>query len=178
MAHAHGRAGRLEVGLELDHAAGVGRHDDLRPRGDEPVFLTSLAVTTPLVVLDLYDLRSLIENTACRDLKQGWGLTSYPKKTLAAVRGHVLLTLVTFTLANAFRTQQGQALAQHGIRRQRAEAEGSQVLIFAGDHYGIFDIEEVVILLGVEPATCLRVDPAAVRRRYGVAPTSALPAAA
>ncbi len=94
------------------------------------------------------------------------------------MRGHVFLTLVTFTLANAWRTQQGQALAQHGIRRQRAEAEGGQVLIFAGDHYGIFDIEEVVLLLGVAPATCLRVDPAAVRRRYGLSSTPALPAAA
>ncbi len=148
------------------------------PPGDQPVFLTSLPVQRPLTVLDLYDLRSLIENTAFRELKQGWCLESYPKKTLAAVRGHVLLTLVTFTLANAWRTQQGQALAQHGIRRQRAEAEGGQVLVFADDHYGIFDIEEVVILLGVAPATCLRVDPAAVRRRYGVASTPALPAAA
>ena len=146
--------------------------------GDEPVFLTSLPVTRPLAVLDLYDLRSLIENTAFRELKQGWCLESYPKKTLAAVRGHVLLTLVTFTLTNAFRTQQGQALAQHGIRRQRAETECGQVIIFAGDHYGLFDIEEVVILLGVAPATCLRVDPAAVRRRYGLSHKPALPAAA
>jgi hypothetical protein len=147
-------------------------------RGEEPVFLTSLPVDQPLAVLDLYDLRSLIENTAFRELKQGWCLASYPKKTAAAVRGHVLLTLVTFTLANAFRTQQGQALAQQGIRRQRAEAECGQVIIFAGEVYGIFDIEEVVILLGVAPATCLRVDPAAVRRRYRLPPTPALPAAA
>jgi hypothetical protein len=147
-------------------------------RGQEPVFLTSLSVHQPLAVLDLYDLRSLIENTAFRELKQGWCLTSYPKKTAAAVRGHVLLTLLTFTLANAFRTQQGQALAQHGIRRQRAEAEDSQVIVFAGDCYGIFDIEEVFILLGVVPATCLRVDPAEVRRRYSRPPTAHLPAAA
>ena len=146
--------------------------------GDEPVFLTSLPVHQPLTVLDLYDLRSLIENTAFRELKQGWYLTSYPKKTLAAVRGHVLLTLLTFTLTNAFHTQQGQALAQHGIRRQRAEAECGQVMLFVGDCYGLFDIEEVVILLGVAPATCLRVDPAEVRRRYGLSPKPALPVAA
>ncbi len=148
------------------------------PPGDEPVFLTRLGVTTPLAVLDLYDLRSLIENTAFRELTQGWCLDSYPTKTLAAVRGHVLLTLVTFTLAKAWRTQQGQALAQHGIRRQRAEAESGQVIVFAGDHYGLFDLEEGVILLGVAPATWLRVDPAAVRRRYGLAHQPALPAAA
>ena len=146
--------------------------------GAEPVLLTSLPVTRPLVVLDLYDLRSLIENTAFRELKQGWCLASYPKKTAAAVRGHVLLTVLTFTLATALHTQQGQALAQHGIRRQRAEAECGQVLVFAGDGYGRFEIEEVVLLLGVAPATCLRVAPAEVRRRYGLPPTLGLPTAA
>jgi hypothetical protein len=138
------------------------------PVGDEKVFLTSLPVAEPLGVLDLYDLRSLIENTAFRELKQGWGLENYPKKTAAAVRGHVFLTLVTFTLANAFRTQQGQDLTQHGVRRQRAEEETSKVIIFAGDHYAIFDIEEVFILLGVIPRLCFTTDPAQVRHRYGL----------
>jgi hypothetical protein len=46
--------------------------------GKEKVFLTSLAVAKPLEVLDLYDLRSLIENTALRELKQGWCLKKYP----------------------------------------------------------------------------------------------------
>jgi hypothetical protein len=179
---------------DADHAKGANRKDFVAnlisavvvttwegkayAAGEEPVFLTSLPVQRPLAVLDLYDLRSLIENTAFRELKQGWCLESYPKKTAAAVRGHVLLTLLTFTLANAFHTQQGQALAQHGIRRQRAEAECGQVIIFAGEVYGIFDIEEVFILLGVEPATCLRVDPAEVRRRYRLPPPLDLPAAA
>jgi hypothetical protein len=179
---------------DADHAKGANRKDFVAnllnavvvttwegkayAAGEEPVFLTSLPVTRPLAVLDLYDLRSLIENTAFRELKQGWCLESYPKKTAAAVRGHVLLTVLTFTLANAFRTQQGQALAQHGIRRQRAEAECGTVIIFTGDCYGLFDIEEVFILLGVAPATCLRVDPAEVRRRYGLPPTLGLPTAA
>ena len=46
--------------------------------GKAKVFLTSLPVTKPLEVLDLYDLRSLIENTAFRELKQGWCLKQYP----------------------------------------------------------------------------------------------------
>ena len=52
------------------------------------------------------------------------------------------------------------------------------MIVFAGDYYGLFDLEEVVILLGVAPATCLRVDPAEVRRRYGLSPKPALPVAA
>jgi len=146
--------------------------------GKEPVFLTSLPVQAPLAVLDLYDLRSLIENTAFRELKQGWGLGRFPKKTQAAVRGHVSLTLLTFTLTNAFHTEPGQALTACGIRRQRAETDCGQVIVFAGDHYALFDIEEVFILLGHEPAICLRVDPAEIRRRYRLPPRVALPAAA
>ncbi len=136
--------------------------------GDEIAFLTSLPVDEPLTVLDLYDLRSLIENTAFRELKQGWGLEHDPKKTEAAVRAHVLLTLVTFTLALAFRTAQGQDLAQHGVRRQRAEEESGKVLVFAGDDDAIFDIEEVFVLLGVVPRLCVTADPIQVRHRYGL----------
>ena len=154
------------VGNALNAVVVTRWQGDEYARGKENVFLTSLPVTRPLEVLDLYDLRSLIENTAFRELKQGWCLECYPKKTEAAVRGHVFLTLVTFTLANAFRTAQGQALAGHGIRRQRAEANDGQVIVFADEFYAIFPIEEVVILLGVVPQTCLQVNPAHVRRRY------------
>jgi hypothetical protein len=136
--------------------------------GEEKVFLTTLAVDDPLAVLEQYGLRSLIENTAFRELKQGWDLESSPKKTEAAVRAHVLLTLVTFTLVNAFRSKTGQTLSKRGIRRWRAEEEGHSVIAFAGESYALFDIEEVFILLGVVPATCLRADPDTVRRKYGL----------
>jgi hypothetical protein len=138
------------------------------PKGEEKVFLTSSSIARPLEVLDRYDLRSLIENTAFRELKQGWCLESYPKKTEAAVRGHVFLTLVTFTLANAFRTSQGQTLARHGIRQQRAEDEMGKVVIFTGDFYAIFEIEEVFVLLGIVPRWCFRTDPTKVRGHYGL----------
>jgi len=136
--------------------------------GEEKVFLSSLPVSEPLGVLDLYDLRSLIENTAFRELKQGWNLKSYPKKTAEAVTGHVFLTLLTFTLANAFRSSLGQELAHHGIRRQRAEQEDDNVIVFTDDHYAIFHIEELVILLGVIPKVLLRADPRQISRIYGL----------
>jgi len=138
------------------------------PVGEEKVFLTSLPITHPLVILDLYDLRSLIENTAFRELKQGWGLESYPKKTEEAVRAHVVLTVLTFTLANAFRSKQGQALAHHGVRRQRAEQQCGKVIIITGAYYAVFGIEEVFILLGITPTHCFQVDPVHVRKRYGL----------
>jgi hypothetical protein len=137
--------------------------------GHEKVFLTSLPIDDPLAVLDSYDLRSLIENCAFRELKQGWCLVKFPKRTEDAVRGHVFLTLVIFTLTNAYRTDIGQELAQCGIRRQRlAWEEANKVLIVAGYHYAIFDLEELLIILGCEPQLCWRVDPPDVVKRYGL----------
>ena len=140
--------------------------------GEEKVFRTSLSIAQPLAVLDLYDLRSLIENTGVpfgsRELKQGWGLEHYPKQTEAAGRGHVFVTLVPFTWANAFRTTPGQDLTQQGVRRQRAAEESNMVIVFAGDHYTMFDIEEVFSLLGVVPQLCFTSDPAHVRSRDGL----------
>jgi hypothetical protein len=137
--------------------------------GHEKVFLTSLPVDHPLTILDTYDLRSLIENCAFRELKQGWCLAKFPKKTEQAVRGHVFLTLVIFTLTNAYRTEMGQELAQAGIRRQRLLwAEANKVLVVAGDYYAIFDLEELLIILGCQPQICWRVDPPEVRQRYAL----------
>jgi hypothetical protein len=137
--------------------------------GEEKVFLTSLPIDRPLAVLDCYDLRSLIENCAFRELKQGWCLAKFPKRTQEAVRAHVFLTLVMFTLTNAYRTDIGQELAQAGIRRQRlAWEEANKVLVVAGDYYAIFDLEELLIILGCQPEICWRVDPPDVRKRYGL----------
>nr|MDQ3397837.1 hypothetical protein [Deinococcota bacterium] len=61
----------------------------LAESGKEKVFLTSLPVNDPLIIYDAYDLRSLIENCLFRELKQGWNLLAFPKKTEDAVRGHV-----------------------------------------------------------------------------------------
>jgi hypothetical protein len=117
--------------------------------GQEKVFLTSLPVDQPLAILDSYDLRSLIEKCAFRELKQGWHLGHFPKKTEAAVRGYVCLTLIIFTLTNAYLTQVGHNLAQASIHRQRLLwEEANKVLLVAGDYYAIFGLEELLIIWG------------------------------
>lgn len=137
------------------------------PHEKAKVFLTSLPVNDPLTVIDLYDLRSLIENTLFRELKQGWFLGVFPKKTADAVRGHVYLTILVFNLTNAFRTHVGQDLAKHGIRRQRRSWHCThQVIVFAGEFYAIFDVETIFILLGRPPDICWRVDPDQVYHQF------------
>jgi len=137
------------------------------PHNKAKVFLTSLPVDDPLAVIDLYDLRSLIENTLFRELKQGWFLGVFPKKSAAAVRGHVYLTILVFNLTNAFRTHTGQDLAKKGIRRQRRSWHcAHQVIVFAGEFYAVFDLETLFILLGRPPDICWRVDPDQIYRQY------------
>ena len=122
--------------------------------GKEKVFFTSLSISSPLKILDQYDLRSLIENTAFRELKQGWLINKIPKKTERAVTAHVLLTACMYNFTNAYRTSLGQELTEIGIRRFRRETDRqtySKVVILTDEHYGIFDLDELMILLGKPP---------------------------
>jgi hypothetical protein len=137
------------------------------PNDKAKVFLTSLPVNDPLAVIDLYDLRSLIENTLFRELKQGWFLGVFPKKTADVVRGHFYLTILVFNLTNTFRTHVGQDLAKRGIRRQRRSWHcAHQVIVFAGEFYAVFDVETIFILLGSPPVTCWPVDPDQIYRQF------------
>lgn len=139
-------------------------------RGNEKVFLTSLPIDHPLQIIDYYDDRSLIENIGFRELKQGWYLKSYPKKTEDAVHNHVLLTVTMFNLCNAFRTDDGQDLTERGIRRFRRQEANAihKAVVFAGDYYAIFDLEELMTILGKPPKFCFRTDPERTKRTYGL----------
>jgi len=140
--------------------------------GHEPVFLTSLAVSKPLKILDKYDLRSLIENQTNRELKQGWLITKIPKKTQKAVTAHAILTLCMYNLTNAYRTEMGQELAESGIRRFRRETSRQtrdKIVVFIEEHYGIFDLEEFAFLLGKPSKWFSRhIDTEAFKEEHGI----------
>lgn len=138
---------------------------------DQPVFLTTLDMAQPMRILDLYDLRSLIENTAFRELKQGWHLLRFPKRNPQAMRAHLYLTLLCFTLVNAYQSHQGQSLINNGIRQQRLEDFEALLIMVIDDQvgcYAFFHIEELLTLLGHPPDSCLVVDPREVWQRYAV----------
>ena len=137
--------------------------------GKEKVFLTSLSVSKPLERLKLYGLRTLIENQGFRELKQGWHLTKFPKKSYQAVVSHVFLTLFMCAMTSAYRSKEGQHFKEKGIRRYRREhLAAHKILIIAGDYYGIFDIEEYSILMGKPPKYFMRIDPEAFKKTYGL----------
>lgn len=138
--------------------------------GKEKVFLTTLPVDEPLSVIQEYKIRSLIENTGFRELKQGWCLESFPSKRRRAVQAHIVFTLLMYGLTNAYRTNRGQKLKGRGIRRYRRHEwqNPNQVIVISDGYYGVFDIEEFVVLLARPPTTFMRVDPKEVRKKLGL----------
>jgi hypothetical protein len=127
--------------------------------GEEKVFLTILPVSRPLRVLEQYDLRSEIENQGFRELKQGYHLLNYPQKTGPAVRAHAVLTLVIYSLVNAYKSQRGQRLAHLGIRRWRGKQMGQSIhkmIVYYEGIYGIVDVEELFYLLDMTPQELYR----------------------
>ena len=145
--------------------------EDYEP-GHEKVFLTSLGVPKPLTILDKYDLRSLIENETNRELKQGWLINKIPKKTERAVTAHAILTMCMYNMTNAYRTNLGRELGEQGIRKFRLETMSrtrSEIVVFTDEHYGIFDIQELMILLGKPPKSFTAgFNAAAFKKEHGI----------
>ena len=121
------------------------------------VLLTNKPVRKPLVTLDNYDDRSLIENQGHRDLKQFWHLERPPRRTKEATEIHLCFVLMAYALTQAYRgwldaqvrqedTGRPATLGEH-VRRIEAENR-DKVLVFVGDHYGIFYTCEFSMLLG------------------------------
>lgn len=129
--------------------------------GKEKVFLTNLSVSGPMKIIEQYDLRSEIENQGFRELKQGYHLLKYPQKTENAVRAHVVLTLIIYSLVNAYKSEQGQRLAHLGIRRWRGKQMGQSIhkmIVYYEGIYGIVDVEELFYLMDMTPKELYRLE--------------------
>jgi len=139
------------------------------PRGKEKVFLTTLQINRPLQIIDKYALRSLIENTTFRELKQGWLINKVQKKTRNGVTSHAILTLCMYNMTNAYKTDMGERLTETGIRRFRLQTWAetrNKIVIVSGDYYGIFDIEELLLLIGKPPDEFWSIDPDKFKKDY------------
>ncbi|MGH9363693.1 MAG: transposase [Thermoanaerobaculia bacterium] len=123
----------------------------------EVVFLTSDPAADPFAAFDAYDDRSLIENTCNREAKESWFLEHHPKRSEAGMRVHAYFVFTCMALVVAFRLHQEQAEEaerrgeETGIGRFRRQLEmknRDKVVVFCGEHFGIFRNFEVVMLLG------------------------------
>ena len=131
---------------------------DYKP-GKEKIFLTNLSVSGPMEIIEQYDLRSEIENRGFRELKQGYHLLKYPQKTASGVRAHAVLTLIIYSLVNAYKSERGQRLAHLGIRRWRRKQMGQSIhkmIVYYEGIYGIVDVEELFYLMDMTPKELYR----------------------
>ncbi len=132
------------------------------PVAEQVVLLTTLPVDHPLEIVALYGKRAEMENKLHRELKQGWYVEKFPCKEHLACLSHIYLTLTLYNVACAFKSTQGQELADRGIRRLRAEyLKGAAwvLIVYTETEYGIFDVEEFAYLSGNPPKRFHRYQP-------------------
>ena len=88
-------------------------------------------------------------------------MLKYPQKTEAAVRAHAVLTLIIYSLVNAYKSEQGQRLAHLGIRRWRGKQMGESIhkmIVYYEGIYGIIDVEELFYLMDMTPKELYRLE--------------------
>jgi hypothetical protein len=124
--------------------------------GGKTVFLTNAPVAKPVPVFDDYDDRSLLEPCCIKAGKPEWDGGHPPQKTERAVQMHVVFTLLIFALATAYRLQcEREAVGHEPVgwqrwRRQLLEQTRDKVIVCAQGYYGIFQLAEYSLLLGVK----------------------------
>jgi hypothetical protein len=166
------------------------------------VLLTNGPVADPFVALDDYDWRSVIENGIFKEGKHPWNLRHFPQKTEAGVVVHCLFTLAVMALTTAFRLWQAQEareqepeadteseshsqtesqpleitlLGGEGTERWRRRLKAQnrdKVIVFVGEHYGIFHVAELAVLGGLRLKSLPKElgSPQAILARYGLSP--------
>jgi hypothetical protein len=187
--HAH----RREYAGQPINAVVVRRWDNRVPATDGTVYLTNGPGSSPFVLFDTYDWRSVIENGLFKEGKHPWHLGRFPKKTEAAVVVHCHFTLLVMGLSTAFRLWQAKPASAPTPQRETSaslstallEGEGTarwrrrlkeenrdKVIVFLGEAYGIFHLAELAVLSGMH----LHRLPShlgshqAILQRYGISP--------
>jgi len=135
----------------------------------------------PFLTFDRYDARSRIENGCFREAKEKWHLESHPKRSEAGVWVQTYLVFLCMALVEGFRRHKAQveeAAREEkvvGIERYRREIQREnrdKVIVFTGDHYGVFRTHEITLLLGarVREQEAAGITQATVLAKYGVSP--------
>jgi len=141
------------------NAVVVKTRDNKTPPADQQVVLvTNGDVQDPFIAFDRYDDRSLIENNLFRDTKQNWCLQHPPKKSKEGVWVQVYVVMAMKALSTAFRMWQEQQARLHEAgeqtswsmyRRKLKTLNRNKLIVFIGNHIGIFFSHEVFMLAGV-----------------------------
>lgn len=137
---------------------GILQRKDDETLEDARGLVTTLPTQDAIRIDQQYGARWGIENDGNRELKQGWDLETLWGRSLAAVTMSVVMKLLGYNYVKLFHTRSGSRLIANGMRRLRARVldEGFQVIVYAGNEFGVFHIEEIATLLGAPPKMSFR----------------------
>jgi Transposase DDE domain len=124
---------------------------------DQWGFMTTLDIHTrqqALASYRNYDDRSLIENKAYRELKQGFKLAHFPGLSARDQATHLFFLFLTFNLVALWRSGGGERYVNLGIRRLRRQVlnKPDQVVVYAGRSYAVMSLAEFATYLGRPPS--------------------------
>jgi len=128
------------------------------PLEKQVVFVTNMDVRDPFITFDRYDERSLMENNLFREVKQNWHLEHPPKKTKEGVYIQTYTTMAMKALTTAFLKWQEEQLQLEALgeqstwqmyRRKLKVLNRNKLIVFVGQHFGIFPSHEVFMLANV-----------------------------
>lgn len=157
---------KIKPGLEIKHfkqiADAPNYKDKLRAivvkdskfkkkrKSNQPVYayLTSLPWNNALALYEEYRRRWAIENNAIKELCQYWILEDAHCTKFNAIRAHIMFSVIMFNLHILFKSKYGRRFTEKSIAAKRAPGfEPSYVIVYCGDHFGIFDIKEYTEIL-------------------------------
>jgi hypothetical protein len=128
------------------------------PPEKQVVFVTNIDVKDPFITFDRYDDRSLMENKLFREVKQNWHFEHPPKKTKEGVYIQTYMTMAMKALTTAFLKWQAAQLQLEALgkqttwqmyRRKLKVLNRNKLIVFVGQHFGIFPSHEVFMLANV-----------------------------
>jgi hypothetical protein len=128
------------------------------PLEKQVVFVTNIDVKDPFITFDRYDDRSLMENKLFREVKQNWHFEHPPKKTKEGVYIQTYMTMAMKALTTAFLKWQETQLQLEALgkqttwqmyRRKLKVLNRNKLIVFVGQHFGIFPSHEVFMLANV-----------------------------
>jgi len=128
------------------------------PLEKQVVFVTNIDVKDPFLTFDRYDDRSLMENKLFREVKQNWYFEHPPKKTKEGVYIQIYMTMGMKALTTAFLKWQEEQLQLEALgkkstwqmyRRKLKVLNRNKLIVFVGQHFGIFPSHEVFMLANV-----------------------------
>jgi Transposase DDE domain len=100
--------------------------------------------TDPKEIIQYYDLRIQTEERF-RQFKHAWYITDFPSPHEALVESHVCFTLLTYSLLQLYLQRKDLQEKTHQMisTLRRDERLGiDAVLVYAQEHYGIFDLDD------------------------------------